>query len=78
MKLPSPTSLTPPRLLVNRESFSSFNSLELIPDTLDDTLVVEEAAAISDVSVAVDASEYDPYAEDDIDVANTDEETEEL
>jgi hypothetical protein len=71
---PSPMSRTfpfpPPRLLVRIESLRSFRSRVLIPpETPVETFVVDEAAAMAEVSVAVDAMEYDPYAEDDIDGA---------
>jgi hypothetical protein len=49
-----------------------------MPEAPVDTLVVEAAATIADVMVAVDATEYDPYADDDMDVANADEDTDEL
>lgn len=55
--LPSPASRTPPRLRVSNESFRSLRSLELIPEAPDEMFVVEDAAAIADVNVAVDAIE---------------------
>jgi hypothetical protein len=76
--LPSPASRTPARLLVSKESFKSFRSFELIPDAPDEMLVVDDAVAMADVSVTVDAIEYDPYADDVIEGAYADEDTDEL
>ena len=48
----------------------------LRPEAPVETLVVEDAAAMAEVSVAVEASEYEPYADVDIDGVYADDDRE--